>query len=144
MPSPSTSKQQQESHHLVPPPSSVSSSKQDILSLMSPSTSASLTEMWPSLVAANVMIQQQKEFKCPQCDKSYQYSSTLKRHMEAAHAGRFKYICQLCEKGYTTLRELKEHTFYHNNEPQFPCNRCPEKFKTLYTLKKHQTEMNHL
>ncbi|ODM90574.1 Zinc finger and BTB domain-containing protein 24 [Orchesella cincta] len=60
----------------------------------------------------------------------------LNRHMRS-HTGEKRFVCQKCNRGFTTSQALKTHTYIHTGERPFLCTKCPQQFTTLTNLKKH-------
>ncbi len=72
--------------------------------------------------------------QCPEC-LEWLASSKLKRHMQI-HTGHYSFYCQQCKKGYNEKKNYEAHVAKHEGV-FFPCNRCDRKFSSLERLKNH-------
>ncbi|XP_066252871.1 zinc finger protein 675-like [Euwallacea similis] len=70
---------------------------------------------------------------CPHCGKKVR---DLKKHM-LTHTGQKPYICQYCNKGFTSTYALKVHTRQHTNERPYTCNYCGDAFPQKVSLMTH-------
>uniref|UniRef100_A0A7G3ACI4 Putative c2h2-type zn-finger protein n=1 Tax=Lutzomyia longipalpis TaxID=7200 RepID=A0A7G3ACI4_LUTLO len=48
-----------------------------------------------------------------------------------------KYICDVCEKSFQGLNDLRKHARIHNDERPYPCPQCDKKFRQAGCLKNH-------
>ena len=69
------------------------------------------------------------DFKCNDCNKSYQYLSSLKEHVKNIHEGR-KFICNFCDNGFKSKPYLRLHIMKNHeaglNSPH--CDVCRKNF----------------
>ena len=50
-----------------------------------------------------------RPFVCPICNKTYQYKSDVKRHVQLTHEGKKPWVCSLCNSRYTRKMSLQYH-----------------------------------
>ena len=75
-----------------------------------------------------------KDYQCPECEKSFQTRSHLKKHVTQIHLG-LREECPECGK---KVKDLKSHIkFSHDKVANFPCEMCDKSFVTTTILKKH-------
>lgn len=74
---------------------------------------------------------------CPQCGKGFVYRFGLTKHLQMVH-GRLKpFVCQICNKGFYTKRDVEAHIRIHTGEKPFHCNLCEKKFTRRVELNVH-------
>lgn len=79
-------------------------------------------------------------FPCDQCDKIYNFKSSLKRHLKVVH-GIGRHFCNECEKEFDDPIKLKKHKhMFHDIESgPFVCELCPgESFEIRQSLYNHR------
>lgn len=66
--------------------------------------------------------------ECTICNKTYKKSS-LKAHV-ASHTSKVEFGCNICDKGFTTKWNLKQHKWIHasRSSKPFKCTVCPKAF----------------
>ncbi|XP_037966681.2 zinc finger protein 37 isoform X1 [Plutella xylostella] len=84
-----------------------------------------------------------KPHKCELCDKVLSNKNTYLNHMQM-HTG-YKYICENCGKGYTTVDHLNIHlVLKHNTGTYMQCEHCdfksPKRFMLIEHLRLHSGE----
>ncbi|GFT27003.1 zinc finger protein 99 [Trichonephila clavipes] len=77
-----------------------------------------------------------KSLYCTICDKHFNQSSSLKRHM-VSHSGERPFDCEQCDKSFKTKAALKRHSIIHTGECPFECSTCKRKFNQISNLRKH-------
>ena len=79
-------------------------------------------------------------FCCPieDCTKNYKSKFTLKKHIEIWHLHRVSFQCRICNKGFVSKQNLREHIFIHQNIKPFRCSFCGKKFRQSSQLCLHK------
>ncbi|KAG8192733.1 hypothetical protein JTE90_009755 [Oedothorax gibbosus] len=80
--------------------------------------------------------EESKSLYCSVCDKHFNQSSSLKRHM-VSHSGERPFNCDQCDKTFKTKAALKRHSIIHTGECPFECSTCKRKFNQISNLRKH-------
>lgn len=62
---------------------------------------------------------------------------TLSAHLRS-HEGIKSFVCQVCNKLFSTPQSLKVHLRLHTGSFPYQCNLCEKKFRTSGHLKSHQ------
>ncbi len=73
------------------------------------------------------------------CTSAFPLNKTLLRHVKLVHQNVKNFTCNICDKKFQTSGHLQRHVNTHNDEYNFPCNTCDGKFKTNYELNAHVT-----
>ncbi|KAF5235561.1 hypothetical protein FANTH_11674 [Fusarium anthophilum] len=84
-----------------------------------------------------------KPFECPQCSKSYQSESSLKRHVKTVHEVHERFKCRGCtqtfnRKDYAKAHYKREHV---KNAERYNCSFCGKEFK--FRRSKNDHEKSH-
>lgn len=103
----------------------------------------------------------ERPFKCTECDMAFRQIGHLKQHNRQHTSRRLSigvgyertqesqlYICNVCNKSFTTNRWLKSHTrIFHTGETPYKCKHCYEEFpshqKYYYHMKSNHEECKH-
>ncbi len=64
---------------------------------------------------------------CQICEKQFSSICDLRRHM-VKHTGEKPYKCEYCHKGYSQRGDLKRHLVAHTGQGQFNCINCGRSF----------------
>lgn len=78
----------------------------------------------------------QKKHVCTECNKAFNYSSSLSKHMRI-HQNIRNYICDHCAKSFVHKTGLQSHLLTHSTETPFPCPTCDRQFKSNGMLQIH-------
>lgn len=81
---------------------------------------------------------QQRQYKCNQCPKIFNWKSNLIRH-QIAHDESRRYVCESCKKVFTDPSNLQRHIrSQHIGARSHACCECGKTFATSSGLKQHQ------
>lgn len=78
-----------------------------------------------------------KNFKCPECDKSFKTKSNLNGHIKSVHCDYRPFQCNVCLKAFKMKYDLTKHSIVHSNAEPFVCKVCNKLFSRKYQLKSH-------
>ncbi|XP_019738642.1 zinc finger protein 184 isoform X2 [Hippocampus comes] len=81
--------------------------------------------------------QVKRQFKCPNCEKTYTRRSDVKRHM-SAHTGERPHQCGQCGKRFSLRFMLVKHLRVHTGERPFQCSHCAKRFTLASVLARHE------
>jgi len=109
--------------------------------------------------------QRTKQFSCNFCERSFEHSGKLHRHLRIhtgerphecqvcgktfiqsgqlvihmrSHTGERPYVCTVCHKGFSCSKQLKVHNRTHTKEKPYCCDICGKSFGYNHVLKLHQ------
>ncbi|KAK6628263.1 hypothetical protein RUM43_002075 [Polyplax serrata] len=68
-----------------------------------------------------------KDVKCPICEKTFAYLCILKDHM-VQHTGAKPYLCSVCGKSFGHTASLTNHMKTHYSDKPHKCDRCELSF----------------
>lgn len=87
-------------------------------------------------------------FDCQECDKKFRRKSSLRKHSNFLHKGKFKYECKECQVTFIDLTKYELHinTKHKTKETQrkYHCQEsdCKKSFSSSEYLKRHQVTHN--
>eukprot|EP01083_Nonionella_stella_P169540 575139_1 len=81
--------------------------------------------------------QDEKPFKCNQCDAAYAVRRSLNCHIKT-HDKTNWFKCNECDKSFPQKSHLKSHQRIHSGEKPFQCDICYKSFRQKQHLKDHQ------
>ena len=90
------------------------------------------------LCVINFLMQENGEFACNRCVKTFTEAFTLRSH-QRMHSGEKPCICNVCEKSFTNSASLTNHKRMHTGETPFACKLCKKSFTQSIDLKDHQS-----
>ncbi|XP_059479784.1 zinc finger protein 1-like isoform X2 [Neocloeon triangulifer] len=83
--------------------------------------------------------EEEGQYGCDQCDKSFSKQSSLARH-KYEHSGQRPHKCDVCSKAFKHKHHLTEHKRLHSGEKPFQCSKCLKRFSHSGSYSQH---MNH-
>ena len=84
---------------------------------------------------------QELQFSCDWCEKSFQLRGQLFKHITQEHAekaGQSIFRCKQCEKTFLHRSHLKEHVENVHLAIKYTCEICQKSFKRFRNLKAHK------
>lgn len=82
----------------------------------------------------------ERKFKCEECSETFAWKSSLNRHRDRHHMdNQLEYPCNWCEKRYKVLSILHDHVKRdHFHERKHQCDLCNKSFFKVNDLKYHR------
>nr|XP_023019904.1 gastrula zinc finger protein XlCGF26.1-like [Leptinotarsa decemlineata] len=77
-----------------------------------------------------------KKFRCDLCQKSFSSKRDLTDHLNV-HANVKNYHCKVCNKAFRTKQSVNKHMPIHSEKRPFKCTLCDKRFKKQSILRKH-------
>ena len=87
-----------------------------------------------------LLLNERKEniLECSKCDKKYETSKQLKKHLYNAHkGGRTVFLCNLCDKSYKNFSSLWRHKKVIHDCIRLTCNLCEKTYRYQSDLTVH-------
>ena len=72
------------------------------------------------------------------CNKSFTTYDPLKIHRQGVHRDKLSFICNKCEKSFSSKGDFRKHEQIHNRQRHLVCSECGKKFFTQTHLNRHQ------
>ena len=85
--------------------------------------------------------QRAKQFPCSFCERSFEHSGKLHRHLRI-HTGERPHECQVCGKTFIQSGQLVIHMRSHSGERPYVCGVCDKGFSCSKQLKVSEDELN--
>lgn len=79
-----------------------------------------------------------RPFRCMECDKRYKQNAHLMVHVRTVHEGRRPYECPDCGKTFARRSHLVAHGVTHSGERRFQCQLCDRRFAHRFLLTAHE------
>nr|XP_039263667.1 zinc finger protein 675-like [Styela clava] len=79
-----------------------------------------------------------KVLYCHVCGKDFDQKSHLEYHTMVFHTSVKPYTCEICGKTFTHKSSLNMHIKSHTSQPNVPCEICGKKFWTKHILNTHR------
>ncbi|KAM6449424.1 zinc finger protein 646 [Liasis olivaceus] len=87
----------------------------------------------PGLLTA---VEDERRYKCNQCDKAYKHAGSLTNHKQSHTLG--VYQCAMCYKEFSNLMALRSHARLHSEYRPYKCRFCHKAFRLPSELLSHQ------
>uniref|UniRef100_A0A8C4R2R1 Si:ch211-263k4.2 n=1 Tax=Eptatretus burgeri TaxID=7764 RepID=A0A8C4R2R1_EPTBU len=79
-----------------------------------------------------------KRYECENCDKVFTDPSNLQRHIRSQHVGARAHACPECGKTFATSSGLKQHKHIHSSVKPFSCEVCHKSYTQFSNLCRHK------
>ena len=84
----------------------------------------------------DVQIVKKGDVHCVRCNKDFESTVELKKHVKLYHKNVYSHICEICDKGLHSLEGLRAHAKLHKGN-LFTCEKCAKTFTTDRAKKCH-------
>uniref|UniRef100_A0A670YWN6 C2H2-type domain-containing protein n=1 Tax=Pseudonaja textilis TaxID=8673 RepID=A0A670YWN6_PSETE len=81
-------------------------------------------------------MEDERRYKCNQCDKAYKHPGSLTNHKQSHTLG--VYQCAMCYKEFSNLMALRSHARLHSEYRPYKCRFCHKAFRLPSELLSHQ------
>eukprot|EP00092_Neocalanus_flemingeri_P003514 GFUD01003768.1.p1 GENE.GFUD01003768.1~~GFUD01003768.1.p1 ORF type:complete len:204 (-),score=37.91 GFUD01003768.1:67-678(-) len=88
--------------------------------------------------STEISVSSAENFPCKQCDKTFNFNNSLKKHIIAMHHNTW-YNCDICNSSFRYNSNLKRHTdkVHTSSTVRYHCNECVQSFTYKHNLKAH-------
>ncbi|VDH96523.1 Hypothetical predicted protein [Mytilus galloprovincialis] len=86
--------------------------------------------------------QEEKAYKCDQCDKSFIRVGNFRTHMKWHENGEDHFKCNLCNRKFLNQENLLIHERVHSGNTPYQCGFCSKSYSTIKSLRIHQNRMH--
>ncbi|GIY20086.1 MDS1 and EVI1 complex locus protein [Caerostris darwini] len=94
---------------------------------------------WKSnLIRHQVAHDDSRRYVCENCKKVFTDPSNLQRHIRSQHIGARSHACPECGKTFATSSGLKQHTHIHSSVKPFRCEVCFKAYTQFSNLCRHK------
>ncbi|KAH9523487.1 hypothetical protein Btru_040139 [Bulinus truncatus] len=77
-------------------------------------------------------------FHCAHCSRNFTSEGRLEKHLALHGSGGSGFSCEICNKVFTKMSNLRDHRFEHKGEKPYKCDLCPKSFIRSNHLKEHK------
>lgn len=74
---------------------------------------------------------------CETCDEKFPLKSLLHKHIAIKHKAKYRFTCQVCQKGFWKESDLKSHMKTHVRDKPYKCECCGNAYKSKKNLTHH-------
>ena len=71
----------------------------------------------------DVQLVRKGDVHCIRCNKNFQTTSHLKKHVKLYHKNVYMFNCEICDKGFHSMKGLREHQKIHRGS-KLKCSQC--------------------
>lgn len=82
------------------------------------------------------------EFDCYICNKVFDDQHQVDQHIQEMHSGFKCFTCNICNKKFSQISNLRRHKQLHSADKNFPCSECNRKFVCSRYLKEHTVNVH--
>eukprot|EP00794_Sanderia_malayensis_P016206 gene16206-17837_t len=75
--------------------------------------------------------------ECKECGKTFGHVMSLEQHSKTIHSSLRSFDCPECGKSFKRSSTLSTHMMIHSNTRPFPCQYCGKRFHQKSDMKKH-------
>lgn len=94
---------------------------------------------WKSnLIRHQIAHDESRRYVCENCKKVFTDPSNLQRHIRSQHIGARSHACPECGKTFATSSGLKQHTHIHSSVKPFRCEVCFKAYTQFSNLCRHK------
>ncbi|KAG1658585.1 Protein bric-a-brac 2 [Nymphon striatum] len=105
--------------------------------------SGDFSNTMPAGTSSGLPSSNDKDYKCPWCDKTFLYQSSLSNHIRHKHRESGRIECSMCEKTFAWRSQLSSHMQKkHNQRRKFQCHICQQYFKFESRLELHMSTIH--
>ena len=81
-----------------------------------------------------------RQYECAVCNVKFRNLAGLNQHFKSnkSHDIMKRFVCNICDKGFSRSFDLKTHMRVHSGELPFQCELCGKSFRAATNLNKHR------
>ena len=95
----------------------------------------------------DVQLVNKGDVHCIRCNKDLSSTLHLKNHVKLYHKNVYKFKCEICDKGFQSIKGFREHQKIHKGS-KLKCSQCEKDFTTdrvmQWHIKEHHGEKKNL
>lgn len=84
-----------------------------------------------------VQLTHQSEYKCEECNITFNQRWKLQKHASRIHSEEKTYICTYCNRAFKQSYHLREHLTSHTGERNYSCSFCGKTFQRISSQRRH-------